>query len=226
MVKKCGNNYLKGNAKKVNTQRTPRHYVTLPKFTVHRGSSAPGRPSTRACSELLAKRPAAAHRHSMNRDDKNVFETLSSPVGVLVNEAQAIQYSFYTADELRKLSVVQVTSSEQRDALNRPLPGGLYDSKMGPTDHYESCTTCGLDYALCPGHLGHIDLALPAYAPILFTEMIKMLKAKCFNCHRFRADTGKLQNLARASELLQEGRLVDAASVLEPVRTRARPQPQ
>ena len=162
----------------------------------------------------------------MNRDDKNVFETLSSPVGVLVNEAQAIQYSFYTADELRKLSVVQVTSSEQRDALNRPLPGGLYDSKMGPTDHYESCTTCGLDYALCPGHLGHIDLALPAYAPILFTEMIKMLKAKCFNCHRFRADAGKLQNLARASELLQEGRLVDAASVLEPVRTRARPQPQ
>ena len=162
----------------------------------------------------------------MNRDDKNVFETLSSPVGVLVNEAQAIQYSFYTADELRKLSVVQVTSSEQRDALNRPLPGGLYDSKMGPTDHYESCATCGLDYSLCPGHLGHIDLALPAYAPILFTEMIKMLKSKCFNCHRFRADASKLQNLARASELLQEGRLVDAASVLEPVRARARPRPQ
>ena len=42
---------------------------------------------------------------------KNVFETLQSPVGVLVNEAQAIQYSFYTADELRRLSVVQVTSS-------------------------------------------------------------------------------------------------------------------
>ena len=30
--------------------------------------------------------------------------------------------------------------------------------------------------------------------------------------------------LARAAELLQEGRLVDAASVLEPVRTRANPQ--
>ena len=181
-------------------------------------------PPTRACSEPLAERPAAAHHHSMNRDDKNVFETLSSPVGVLVAEAQAIQYSFYTADELRKLSVVQVTSSEQRDALNRPLPAGLYDSKMGPTDHYESCATCGLDYSLCPGHIGHIDLALPAYAPILFTEMVKMLKAKCFNCHRFRADAGKLQNLARAAELLQEGRLVDAASVLEPVRTRANPQ--
>ena len=154
----------------------------------------------------------------MNRDDKNVFETLQSPVGVLVNEAQAIQYSFYTADELRRLSVVQVTSSEQRDALNRPLPGGLYDSKMGPTDHYESCATCGLDYSLCPGHIGHIDLALPAYAPILFTEMVKLLKAKCFNCHRFRVDSNKLQLLASAASLLSEGRVVEACAVLEPVR--------
>ena len=158
----------------------------------------------------------------MNRDDKNVFETLSSPVGVLVNEAQSLQFSFYTADELRKLSVVQVVSSEQRDALSRPLPGGLYDPKMGPTDHYENCITCGLDYSLCPGHLGHIDLALPAYAPILFTEMMKLLKSKCFNCHRFRADAVKLQALARAAELLSEGRLVDACCVLEPVRRRSR----
>ena len=178
----------------------------------------PPRPeSSRVGREPAISLQSLAVHHSMNRDDKNVFETLQSPVGVLVNEAQAIQYSFYTADELRRLSVVQVTSSEQRDALNRPLPGGLYDSKMGPTDHYESCATCGLDYSLCPGHIGHIDLALPAYAPILFTEMVKLLKAKCFNCHRFRADAAKLQHLARAAELLHEGRLVDAASVLEPV---------
>ena len=58
----------------------------------------------------------------MHRDDSSVFETLSSPVGVLVCEARTLQYGFYTASELRKLSVVQVTSKEQRDALNRPLP--------------------------------------------------------------------------------------------------------
>ena len=108
----------------------------------------------------------------MHRDDASVFETLSSPVGVLVCEARTLQYGFYTASELRKLSVVQVTSKEQRDALNRPLPGGLYDPKMGPTDHYETCTSCGLDYSLCPGHIGHIDLALPTYSPVLFQHML------------------------------------------------------
>ena len=147
----------------------------------------------------------------MRRDD-----TLESPVSVLVREARALQYGFYTANELRKLSVVQVTSSEQRDALDRPLPGGLYDPKMGPTDHYETCPSCGLDYSLCPGHIGHIDLALPAYSPVLFAEMLKLLKSKCFNCHRFRADSGKMEKLALAADLLAEGRFVDACCALEP----------
>ena len=152
----------------------------------------------------------------MHRDDSSVFETLSSPVGVLVCEARTLQYGFYTASELRKLSVVQVTSKEQRDALNRPLPGGLYDPKMGPTDHYETCTSCGLDYSLCPGHIGHIDLALPTYSPVLFQHMLKLLKSKCFNCHRFRADATKLQKLAHAAELLSAGHVVDACCALEP----------
>ena len=145
-----------------------------------------------------------------------VFETLQSPVGVVTSESRSVSYGFYTADELRKLSVVQVNSSEQRDALDRPLPGGLYDPAMGPTDHFETCVTCGLDYSLCPGHIGHIDLALPAYAPVLFTEMLKLLKSKCVNCHRFRASAEKLQNLARAAELLGEGRVCDAKAVLDP----------
>ena len=96
---------------------------------------------------------------------------------------------------------ILVSHKEQRDALNRPLPGGLYDPKMGPTDHYETCTSCGLDYSLCPGHIGHIDLALPTYSPVLFQHMLKLLKSKCFNCHRFRADATKLQKLAHAAEL-------------------------
>ena len=71
----------------------------------------------------------------MYRDETTVYDSLASPVGVVVRESKALTYGFYTAAELRKLSVVHVTSSEQRDALSRPLPGGLYDPAMGPTDH-------------------------------------------------------------------------------------------
>ena len=90
----------------------------------------------------------------------DAFERLASPLGVVVREADAIRFGVYSDDELRKLSVVQVDSASQRDLMNRPLPGGLYDPKMGPTDHYSMCPTCGLDYSLCPGHLGRIELAL------------------------------------------------------------------
>ena len=87
---------------------------------------------------------------------KTLHSAITTPTGVV--EAQSVGFSFYSAAEVRKISVVQVHTAEQRDAHNRPLPGGLYDPAMGPTDQYESCKTCGLDYTTCPGHLGHIEL--------------------------------------------------------------------
>jgi DNA-directed RNA polymerase I subunit RPA1 len=46
----------------------------------------------------------------------------------------SVSFSFYTADEIRKLSVKQITNSVIFDALNNPTKGGLYDNAMGPTD--------------------------------------------------------------------------------------------
>ena len=100
-----------------------------------------------------------------------LYDRLASPLGVVVRESEAVEYGVYGDDDVRRLSVVQVTSAEQRDALNRPLPGGLYDPKMGPTDHYSSCPTCGLDYSLCPGHLGRLEFVLPVYMPMLFITL-------------------------------------------------------
>ena len=115
-----------------------------------------------------------------------------------------VRFSTYSDDELRKLSVVQVHSSEQRDAMNRPLPGGLYDPKMGPTDDYSSCPTCGLDYRHCPGHLGRIELVLPVYLPVLFPVLVKMLRAKCMHCHACHRslrpqDVARIHRRARAN---------------------------
>ena len=92
-----------------------------------------------------------------------VFERLASPLGVVVRESESVRFSVYSDDDIRRLSVARVHSAEQRDALNRPLPGGLYDPGMGPTDHYSSCPSCGLDYTHCPGHLGGIDSRFPFY---------------------------------------------------------------
>ena len=55
-----------------------------------------------------------------------VFERLASPLGVVVRESESVRFSVYSDDDIRQLSVARVHSAEQRDALNRPLPGGLY----------------------------------------------------------------------------------------------------
>ena len=144
---------------------------------------------------------------------KTLHSAITTPTGVV--EAQSVGFSFYSAAEVRKISVVQVHTAEQRDAHNRPLPGGLYDPAMGPTDQYESCKTCGLDYTTCPGHLGHIELALPAYTPVLFPQLVTLLRSTCLLCHRLKADAGKLRILADALRLLDAGLLVAATVLME-----------
>lgn len=131
---------------------------------------------------------------------------------VVVRDVASLSFGSYSDDELRALSLATIHSSEQRDALNRPLVGGLYDPAMGPTDHYESCVSCGLDYAACPGHLGTIELCVPVYNPPLFSTLVSLLRGACLSCGRFRAGK-KLRRLGHALGLIDAGLLVDAAKV-------------
>jgi DNA-directed RNA polymerase I subunit RPA1 len=49
-------------------------------------------------------------------------------------EISQVSFSFYTPQELRKLSVKSITNPVLLDALNRPTIGGLYDPALGPMD--------------------------------------------------------------------------------------------
>ena len=141
------------------------------------------------------------------------WDALASPHSVVTRDAESLRYSFYTDDELRRLSVCQIYSTEQRDALQRPLAGGLYDPSMGPTDHYESCKTCGLDYATCPGHFGRIELCMPCYSPVLFPTLVQLLRGSCLHCGSFKADSSKLKPFGNALDMIDAGLLIDASKV-------------
>lgn len=49
---------------------------------------------------------------------------------------EAVHFSFMTDEEVRRHSVVKVTSPNLLDGLQLPVPNGLYDPAMGPLDHY------------------------------------------------------------------------------------------
>ena len=57
---------------------------------------------------------------------------------------------------------------------------------VSPYDKFAKCVTCGQEGLTCPGHMGHIELLLPVYNPFLMDKIHKLLRSKCFTCHRLR----------------------------------------
>lgn len=51
--------------------------------------------------------------------------------GPIHSKVDGVSFSLYSTEEIRKLSVVKVTTPLAFNALGHPLPGGLYDLAMG-----------------------------------------------------------------------------------------------
>ncbi|CAM9118714.1 unnamed protein product [Sphacelaria rigidula] len=129
---------------------------------------------------------------------------------VIRHAVQEIGFGFFTDEDIRRLSVKRITSPVTFDTLNNPLPGGLYDPALGPVDRHMMCETCGQDQKNCPGHIGHIELAVSVYHPLLFGALYKLMRAKCFNCHNLRLSKAKTRVAAVKIMLVDAGRAQEA----------------
>lgn len=78
-----------------------------------------------------------------------------------------LTFSVFTKEDLEKLGIFRIVTPITLDALGHPIPGGLYDIRLGPSfDKNESCGSCGENAFFCPGHFGYIDLGVPCVNPI------------------------------------------------------------
>ncbi|URE17431.1 DNA-directed RNA polymerase [Musa troglodytarum] len=50
----------------------------------------------------------------------------------------SVHFSFYTSEEIRKISVKKITKPNLLDAKNSPVPDGLYDPALGPLNDTDS----------------------------------------------------------------------------------------
>lgn len=94
-----------------------------------------------------------------------------------------IQFSMLSADEIRKNSVVEVTS---RDTYinNKPVIGGLFDPRMGVLEPGTICPTDGHTYIDTPGYFGHIELARPVFFVQHLKEIVKIARCICYKCNK------------------------------------------
>ena len=105
----------------------------------------------------------------------------------ITQNVTGLQFSIMSPEEIRKNSVVEITKHETYDK-DIPVIKGLFDLRMGTTDMGKVCNTCHLKNTDCPGHFGHIELAMPIYSLHFSDIIVKTLKCICFRCAKLRID--------------------------------------
>ncbi|XP_059973000.1 DNA-directed RNA polymerase I subunit RPA1 [Mesoplodon densirostris] len=120
---------------------------------------------------------------------------------------QGISFGMYSAEELKKLSVKSITNPRYLDSLGNPSVNGLYDLALGPADSKEVCSTCVQDFSNCSGHLGHIELPLTVYNPLLFEKLYLLLRGSCLNCHMLTCPRSVVHLLLCQLRVLEVGAL-------------------
>ncbi|OLL24757.1 DNA-directed RNA polymerase I subunit rpa1 [Neolecta irregularis DAH-3] len=128
-------------------------------------------------------------------------------------EIQSLHFSFIPPALVEKLSVVHICNPAVFDNLGHPTKGGLYDLALGPFRKHDLCATCALDQRFCPGHYGHITLPTPCYNPLVFPQMLALLKAACLSCHNFRLASLAVHLFVCKFSLLHHALLPEAALI-------------
>ena len=111
----------------------------------------------------------------MSKSKMNEYKVPSKIIG--------IQFSILSPEEIRKNSVVEVTSGDTY-INNKPVPGGLFDTRMGVLEPGIICPTDGYTYIDTPGYFGHIELARPVFFTQHLKEIMKISKCVCFKCSK------------------------------------------
>ncbi|GAP92188.1 putative DNA-directed RNA polymerase I subunit RPA1 [Rosellinia necatrix] len=137
---------------------------------------------------------------------------ISQPISSAID---TVDFDFLTPAEIRAISVKKIENPTTFDSLLNPIPGGLYDPALGSWGE-ATCTTCNLLQPNCPGHPGHIELPVPVYHPVFMDQILRLLRAQCQYCFRFRMRKVDINLVICKLRLLQFG-LIDAANRLDDI---------
>ena len=98
----------------------------------------------------------------------------------------SIKFSLLSPDEIRKMSAVKVITADTYDDDGFPIDKGLMDLHMGVIEPGLRCKTCGGKVDECPGHFGHIELAMPVIHVGFVKNIKNYLDATCSECGRIK----------------------------------------
>jgi DNA-directed RNA polymerase subunit A' len=96
----------------------------------------------------------------------------------------SIKFSCVSPEEIRKMSATKIITADTYDDEGYPIDMGLMDPHMGVIEPGLRCKTCGCKVDECPGHFGHIDLAMPVIHVGFIKDIKMLLESTCRSCGR------------------------------------------
>jgi DNA-directed RNA polymerase subunit A' len=104
---------------------------------------------------------------------------------MLTNQPKKIghmEFGLLSPKEVRGLSATKVITADTYDDDGFPIEMGLMDPRLGVIEPGLRCKTCGQKVGDCPGHFGHIDLAMPVIH-VGFVRVVRdILRSSCRGC--------------------------------------------
>jgi DNA-directed RNA polymerase subunit A' len=104
---------------------------------------------------------------------------------MLTNQPKKIghmEFGLLSPKEIRGLSATKVITADTYDDDGFPIEMGLMDPRLGVIEPGLRCKTCGQKVGDCPGHFGHIDLAMPVIH-VGFVRVVRdILRSTCRGC--------------------------------------------
>lgn len=147
------------------------------------------------------KRNATAAPLTRTREDCSYRAAAMSAIvtynlGTVDSQAEiaGVQFGIMSADEVRRLAVVECDEVSLY-TKSAPTPRGVLDHRMGTVDQRLSCGTCGQDPRNCPGHWGRIELPLPVLHIAFIETVRKVLNCVCYCCSRLRLGASDVADL-------------------------------
>ncbi|HUL40240.1 MAG TPA: DNA-directed RNA polymerase subunit A' [Methanomassiliicoccales archaeon] len=116
----------------------------------------------------------------------------------------SIKFACLSPDEIRKMSATKIITADTYDDDGFPIDMGLMDPHLGVIEPGLRCKTCGHKVDECPGHFGHIDLAMPVIHVGYVKEIKKLLQSTCSVCGRLLLTEEQAREYKEQMESMEE----------------------
>lgn len=111
----------------------------------------------------------------------------------------SLQFGLLSPEKIRKMSATRIITPDTYDEDGFPIEMGLMDPRLGVIEPGLRCKTCGQRVGRdgCPGHFGHIELAMPVIHVGYVKTILGILRATCRSCGHLLVDERQKRALRR-----------------------------